>query len=132
MQDPSQNPRLWQSVLALIRKTFGIVDRYSFYEGKTLIETEWWLSYCSEYPDLAWARLRVLSDGSADAAFEERKVYGFDNREYASYFLGEDEYIPFDSINEQDERDIGAKKADIALPTWKDPVDVTFEYIGTY
>jgi hypothetical protein len=74
--------------------------------------------------------LRVFSDGSADAAFEERKVYGFDNREYASYFLGEDEYIPFNSMDQQDERNMGVTKADIALPTWNDRVNVTFEYLS--
>jgi hypothetical protein len=73
----------------------------------------------------------VFSDGSADAAFEEAKVFGFDKREYASYFLGEDEYMPFESMDEQDERDIGAKKSDIALPTWSDQV-TAFEYLGTY
>jgi hypothetical protein len=72
------------------------MNKHSFYEGKTLTKVEWWLSYCSEYPDLLWARLRVFSDGSADAAFEELKVYGFDSREYASYFLSEDEYTSFE------------------------------------
>ena len=108
------------------------MDKHSFYEGKTLAKVEWWLSYCSEYPDLAWARLRVFSDGSADAAFEESKVYGFDSREYASYFLGEDEYMPFDSMDEQDESDIGVKKADISLPSWEENARAEFEYLGTY
>lgn len=80
-------------LLSHIRKRFGSIDKHSFYEGKALEKVEWWLSYCSEYPDLAWARLRLFSDGSADAAFEESKVYGFDSREYAVYFLSEDEYI---------------------------------------
>lgn len=108
------------------------MDKQTFYEGKTLAKVEWWLSYCSEYPDLAWARLRVFSDGSADAAFNESKVYGFDDRKYAGYFLGEDEYMPFDSMDEQDEEDIGVKKSDIALPTWKEDASVEFEYLGTY
>ena len=108
------------------------MDKRSFYEGKTLAKVEWWLSYCSEYPDLAWARLRVFSDGSADAAFDESKVYGFDDRRYAGYFLGEDEHMPLDSMDEQDESDIGAKKSDISPPAWKDDADAEFEYLGTY
>jgi hypothetical protein len=108
------------------------MDKRSFYEGKTLAKVEWWLSYCSEYPDLAWARLRVFSDGSADAAFDKSKVYGFDDRKYAGYFLGEDEYMPFDLIDEQDEADIGAKKSDISPPTWEDDALAEFEYLGTY
>ena len=81
---------------------------------------------------MAWARLRVFSDGSADAAFDESKVYGFDGREYASYFLGEDEYMPLDSMDVQDKADIGAKKADISPPSWKDDARVEFEYLGRY
>ena len=108
------------------------MDKRLFYEGKTLAKVEWWLSYCSEYPDLAWARLRVFTDGSADAAFEESKVYGFDERNFASYFLGEDEYMPFDLMDEQDEADIGVKKADISPPSWSDDAGAEFEYLGTY
>jgi hypothetical protein len=51
-------------------------------------------------------RLRVFSDGSADAAFDESKVYGFDDRKYAGYFLGEDEYMPLNSMDQQDESDV--------------------------
>jgi len=108
------------------------MDKRLFYEGKTLAKVEWWLSYCSEYPDLAWARLRVFSDSSADAAFEESKVYGFDERKFASYFLGEDEYRPFDLMDEQDEANIGVKKADISPPTWSEDAGAEFEYLGTY
>jgi hypothetical protein len=115
-----------------MREWFVSVDKSSFYKGKTLAKVEWWLSYCSEYPDLAWARLRVFSDGSADAAFEKSKVYGFDVREYASYFLSEDEYMSFESIDEQDEKDIGVKKTEVSLPSWTDDGRVEFEYLGTY
>jgi hypothetical protein len=108
------------------------MDKRKFYEGKILAKVEWWISYCSEYPDLAWARLRVFLDGSADAAFDESKVYGFDEEKYAGYFLGEDEYMPLDSMNEQDEADIGVKKSDVSLPVWADDVRAEFEYLGTY
>ena len=119
-------------LMSQIRKRFGSIDKRSFYEGKTLAKVEWWLSYCSEYPDLAWARLRVFSDGSSDAAFEESKVFGFDSREDASYLFSEDEYMPFDSMDEEDEADIGAKKSDISPPSWDDGAAAEFEYVGTY
>ena len=119
-------------LISKTRKRLRSVDKHSFYEGKTLAQVEWWLSYCSEYPDLAWARLRVFSDGSADAAFDASKVYSFDERRFASFFLSEDEYLPFDSMDEQDEADIGAKKADISPPSWIDDARATFEYLGTY
>lgn len=108
------------------------MDKHSFYEGKTLMKVEWWLSYCSEYPDLAWARLRVFSDGGADAAFDESRVYGFDDRKYAGYFLGEDEYMPLESMDEKDEADIGVKKSDIVPPMWEDDAHTEFKYLGTY
>lgn len=108
------------------------MDKDLFYKGKTPTEVEWWLSSCSEYPTLAWARLRVFSDGSADAAFEELKVYGFDDRKFASYFLSEDEYISFDSMDEEDEMDIGAKRVDIAPPFWGEHPHTEFEYLGSY
>lgn len=109
------------------------MDKRSFYEGKTVAKVEWRLSDCSEYPNLLWARLRVLSDGSADAAFfGESLVYGFDREEYASYFLSEDEYIPVDSMDEEDEANIGVKRADLSPPAWPDDADAEFKYLGTY
>lgn len=119
-------------LMSQIRKRFGSMDKHSFYEGKTLAEVEWWISSCSEYPNLYWARLRVFSDGSADAAFDKSKVYGFDDRKFAGYFLAEDEYMPFASMDEQDETDIGVKKADISPPSWEDDARAEFEYLGTY
>ncbi len=119
-------------MMSHVRKRFGSVDKRSFYEGKTLAEVEWWLSYCSEYPDLSWARLRTFSDGTADAAFDESKVYGFDERKYAGYFLREDEYMPLISMDEQDEAGLGVKKAEVSPPTWKNDATAEFEYLGTY
>lgn len=112
-------------------KKFRSTTKRTFYDGKTVVEVEWWVSYCSEYPDLSWARLRVFSDGSADAAFEERKLYGFDSREYAGYFLGEDEYVPFNSMDEL-APEIGAKQSDVSPPSWDDDPHAEFKYLGTY
>ena len=109
------------------------MDKHLFYEGKSIVSVEWWISYGSEFPELYWARLRVFSDGSSDAAFDEFTAYGFDTREYASYFLSSDEYISFNSVDEQDEIDIGAKKSQMSIPVWSDDqTKVEFEYLGTY
>ncbi|MBD2090605.1 hypothetical protein H6F67_12145 [Microcoleus sp. FACHB-1515] len=108
------------------------MDKRSFYAGKTVVKVEWWLSNCSPYPDLYWARLRVFSDGSADAAWAESQVYGFDREEYAGYFLSEDEYMRFDSMDEEDEADIGVKKSEISPPAWQSDESAAFEYLGTY
>lgn len=67
----------------------------------------------------------MLSDGCADAAFDETNVYGFDNRESASNLLAEDEYVRFDSMTEERELEIGAKKADISPPAWGGHVGAT-------
>ena len=118
-------------LLSLIRKQFGIVDKHSFYEGKTLVEAEWWISYCCTFPDLYWGRLRVFSDGSADASWDETTTYGFDARNYAASFLAEDEYTRFATLDADDEEQIGAKASEMSPPTWKnDPPK--FEYLGTY
>ena len=107
------------------------IDGKTFYAGKTISKVEWWISSCCEFPELYWARLRVFSDGTADAAFEESDVYGFDDRKYAGYFLGEDEYIQLARMDAQDEENIGAKAAELTPPTWGDS-PMRFHYLGTY
>lgn len=58
-------------------------NREAFYQEKTIREIEWWVSHCS-LPEVYWARLRVVSDGTADACISPRAVFcGFDAREYA-------------------------------------------------
>jgi hypothetical protein len=118
--------------LSLIRKRLGIVDKSSFYEGKALKEVEWWISYVCEFPQLYWGRLRVFSDGSADAFFGESQVYGFANRVSAETFLAEDEYIRFATMDEEDEKMIGVKASEISPPAWDDSKSARFEYLGQY
>jgi hypothetical protein len=119
-------------LVSLIRKQFGVVDEHAFYSGKVLSEVEWWIaSGSSRFPDLAWARLRVFSDGSADAAFDESSTYGFDDRKFAGYFLGEDEYGPLANLDADDEQEIGAKRSEMSPPSWSDTT-TKFKYLGTY
>jgi hypothetical protein len=119
-------------LLSLIRKQFGIVDKNSFYEGKALEEVEWWISYACEFPQICWGRLRVFSDGTADACFSESQVYGFADRDSAGNFLAEDEYIQFATMDEEDEKMIGVKAAEISPPSWDDGKSAQFEYLGQY
>lgn len=107
------------------------IDAKKFYAGKTLTKVEWWISYVCHYPELYWGRLRVFSDGTADAAFDESDVYGFDEQQYARYFLAEDEYIPLATLDPKDEEHIGAKAADVTPPTWSE-TPASFHYLGTY
>jgi hypothetical protein len=107
------------------------IDAKAFYSGKTLSEVEWWISSCCEFPELYWGRLRVFSDGTADAAFDEADVYGFDDPKYAGYFLAEDEYTPLSTLDAQDKANIGAKASELTPPTWSD-TPTRFHYLGTY
>ena len=103
-----------------------------FYRGKSVAAVEWYLHDC-DFPALTWARLRVFSDGAADVCWDEGgRLYGFDARDYASYFLGEDEYIRFGDWDADDERDYGVRAADVAVPDWVDDPAAGFEYLGTY
>jgi len=61
-------------MIALVRPG---IDAKTFYAGKTISEVEWWISSCCKFPEFYWGRLRVFSDGTADAAFDESDVYGF-------------------------------------------------------
>jgi hypothetical protein len=124
--------QLLMKIISRLRERLGHVDKNSFYEGKTLVSIEWYVSYCSEYPDLAWARLRVYSDGGADAAFDEAKVYGFADRESATNFLCEDEYTSFASMDEAGAAELGARKSDMQPPSWPDDPRAEFKYIGAY
>jgi hypothetical protein len=107
------------------------IDSKAFYSGKMLSEVEWWISSCCEFPELYWGRLRVFSDGTADAAFDEEDVYGFDDRKYAGYFLSEDEYIRFSRLDAEDEAKLGAKASELTPPTWSD-TPKRFHYLATY
>ena len=115
-------------VMSLVRPD---IDAKTFYAGKTISEVEWWISSCCKFPELYWGRLRVFSDGTADAAFDESDVYGFDDREYAGYFLAEDEYTRFARMDAQDEENIGEKASELTPPTWSD-TPMRFHYLGTY
>jgi len=106
-------------------------DKRSFYEGKTVTRVEWWISYACEFPDLYWGRLRVFSDGTADAAFEESTVYGFDDERFAGFFLGEDEYTRLEGIDEEDANNIGINPCEVSPPAWRTE-DFLFKYLGTY
>jgi hypothetical protein len=103
-----------------------------FYLGKTIAATEWWLHEC-DLPALRWARLRLFSDGSADVCWEEGGILcGFDRRDFATYFLCEDEYRSLATMDAADEREFGFELTELVPPSWTDPPGQSFEYVGTY
>ena|SRR6185503_19679589 len=112
-------------------KDIPTVSKEEFYRGKTVEKVLWYLADPSEPGELAWARLRVFDDGSADSTFSvEGPAFGFVEERYAGYILNEDEYYRFDKLDEEDEAELGLRLADITPPTWVDPPDKPFEFLG--
>lgn len=75
-----------------------------------------WCLYPGDYPDLHWSRLRVYNDNSADVLQADGGRYKFDNEEEARLFLFEDDYTSFDSLDEEDEEEIGVSISSIKVP----------------
>lgn len=108
------------------------MDKKDFYRGKSISKIEWFLDDCA-LPELEWGRLRTFNDGTSDSCFEKGgKLYGFENRDYASYLLSEDEFIRFEGMDKEDESEFGVRLADIVVPEWQDDQEQEFEYLGTY
>ena len=103
-----------------------------FYLDNKIEKVEWWLSWCHEYPDLFWARLRRFSNGKADILFQdENKAYGFENEEYAGYFISQDEFSKLENIDEDDRKDLEIPQdIVIEMPDWENREVKDFEYIG--
>ena len=123
------------SILESIKNQFKIkLGAKEFYNNCEVEKVNWWLSYCHNYPEFYWARLRTFSNGKADVLFQdENKAYGFDNEEYAGYFISEDEFSPFENINEDDRNDLEIpKEYVIEIPIWESKEVENFEYIGKY
>ena len=104
-----------------------------FYSGKTVREVRWYLSDYDLPETLIWARLRVFDDGTADASFSiDGTAFGFIAERYASYLLGEDEYVCFSDFDDEDDASHGTDRHSIVPPSWVDPPDKPFEFLGTY
>lgn len=108
------------------------MTKTDFYRDKRVITTDWWLDSCS-FPRLAWARLRVFNDNTADACFgEDEKLFGFLTGEYAGYFLAEDEFVRLAAIDREDEFELDISLTEIQTPLWSENPKQSFEYLGTY
>jgi len=108
-------------------------SKTAFYGGKGVRKVLWYLHDCDLPEELHWARLRIFEDGSADATFsEEGTAFGFINEKYASYLLGEDEYVCFSRFDDEDDACYGTDRHSIVPPSWVDRPDKQFEFLGTY
>ena len=109
------------------------LTKAEFYKGKTVHKVLWYLHDCDLPEKLQWARLRVFDDGSADATFSvDGPAYGFVEQCYAGYILTEDEYVCFSEFDDEDDASYGTDRRRIAVPSWVDPVDKPFEFLGRY
>jgi hypothetical protein len=94
------------------------MTKAEFYSGKHVTEVEWWLHDCDLPQHLTWARLRVFNNGTADSTFDPQgKLFGFENRNYASFILSEDEYVCFNHMDEEDEQAYGIRLAETHPPS---------------
>ncbi len=88
------------------------------FKQKSIIKENWWLMSCS-FPNLNWARLRTYDDLSAEILDCDGSKYTFSNEEEARYFLMEDEFTQFESLDREDEQEIGISLSLIHIPKGK-------------
>ncbi|MEH2310546.1 MAG: hypothetical protein V7K35_03745 [Nostoc sp.] len=88
------------------------------FQQKSIIKENWWLMSCS-FPNLNWARLRTYDDLSAEILDCDGSKYTFSNEEEAHYFLMEDEFTQFESLDREDEQEIGISLSLIHIPKGK-------------
>ena len=122
------------SILDFFNLWTSRIRSHKFYQNAEVVDVDWGYSWCHEYPDLYFARLRTFSNGKADVLFQdETKSYGFDTRTYAANFISEDEFSRFVNIDEEDRHDLGIPiDTTVTAPDWEAKEAIDFEYIGEY
>lgn len=83
---------------------------------KPISKETWWL-LPGNYPDLYWSRLQVYNDDTAEVLESDGGRYKFDNEEEARWFLLEDDYSSFDSLDAEDEEELGMSISLIDIPS---------------
>ena len=109
------------------------MTKAEFYKHKRVARVEWWL-HDPDLPDgLAWARLRVFNDGTADSCFGDgTTLHGFLNADNADYILSEDEFVRLGDLLEDASEEVAARLHGASPPVWRDTPEQPFEYRGTY
>ncbi len=78
-------------------------------------EESWWLMYCS-FPSLNWARLRVFVNGMAEVLDMDGSTHKFEEAQNARNWLLEDEYVSYDFLDTEDEKEYGIDLSQIKVP----------------
>ncbi|MEH1845721.1 MAG: hypothetical protein V7L25_12175 [Nostoc sp.] len=101
-----------------VKDTIKINGNKMQFQEKPILKENWWLMWCS-FPKLNWARLRVYDDFSAEILDCDGSKYTFSNEEEARYYLMEDEFTQFESLDEEDEQELGIPLYLIQIPKGK-------------
>ena len=83
----------------------------------------WWIDE-GGLPDLLWARLQVFSDGSAEVLDLDGRLHRFPTERAARYWLLEDEYVPVESVEDEDLTYSGLSRVDLVPPSAERQVDL--------
>ncbi|MBP0029242.1 hypothetical protein [Roseofilum sp. Guam] len=84
--------------------------------SKCISKETWWLD-TGGFPDLHWARIQVFGDNTAEVLDMDGSRYQFDNEQEAIYFLLEDDYGSFNTLDEEDEQELGIPISSIQVPS---------------
>lgn len=76
---------------------------------------QWWLMYC-DLPDLNWAYLRIYDNKNAEIFDSDGSLFEFIDEEEAVTFLSEDEFISFEDLDQDHEKDFGISINQIKPP----------------
>ncbi|MBD2677083.1 MULTISPECIES: hypothetical protein [Nostoc] len=101
-----------------VKSTIKITGNKVQFQQKSILKETWWLM-SSSFPNLNWARLRTYDDLSAEILDCDGSKYTFSNEEEARYFLMEDEFTQFESLDREDEQEIGISLSLVDIPKGK-------------
>ena len=71
----------------------------------------------TDFPDLHWSRLQVYEDDTVEVLQPDGKIYKFDGEEEARWFLLEDDYYSLDTLDAEDEEELGMPISSIHIPS---------------
>jgi len=81
------------------------IGREQFYAGKTVAREEWLVSaghyFDNRWGEGCWGRLRVFSDGTADAWISGIGSLGYDDEESARRELSQAKFFPWEDVRER-------------------------------
>ncbi|HBQ98865.1 MULTISPECIES: hypothetical protein [unclassified Roseofilum] len=84
--------------------------------NSNVLKETWWLAD-TEFPDLLWARIQVYEDGTAEMLSATGYRYKYKSEEEANSELFQDDYLPFHSLDEEDEEELGIPLSSIQIPS---------------